>query len=43
MIISMTLNKKEGNRAANSFTPNTSKLPADSQVDKGGFAQNGTP
>ena len=34
---------KYGNLTANSLTPKVLILKADNQVDKGGFAQNGTP
>ncbi|HZM13467.1 MAG TPA: hypothetical protein VFB86_04760 [Bacteroidales bacterium] len=33
----------EGSLTANSLMPNTFMLNADNQVDKTGFAQNGTP
>ena len=35
--------RKYGRRAANSFTPNSLMLMADSQVVSGGLAQKGTP
>ena len=37
------LNKREGNRTANSFTPNIFMLMADNHDDNGGFAKKGTP